>query len=138
MDDLARNNNGILVQDSTNIFNSRGSSDFEARHRFVANAIYALPFKGNRIVSGWELAPIVTFQTGNPFTIVIATANVNAAPNTIRPNLIAPVQISGNPAQWITNAGSPLAIPTNSLGNRGRDARYGPGLPNCDLPRIDC
>ena len=136
IDDVSRNNNGILVQDSTNIFNSRGSSDFDARHRFVANAIYALPFKGNRIVSGWELAPIVTFQTGNPFTIVIATANVNGAANTIRPNLIAPVQISGNPAQWITNAGSALAIPTNSFGNLGRNALYGPGFTNFDLALI--
>jgi len=137
IDDVSRNLQGILVQDSTDIFNSRGSSDFDARHRFVANAIYDLPFKGNRIVSGWKLAPIVTVQSGNPFTVVIATANINGATNTIRPNLIAPVQISGDPAQWITNAGTAFAIPAaGSFGNLGRNTFYGPGFTNVDLALI--
>ncbi|HJX85425.1 MAG TPA: hypothetical protein VJ723_13890, partial [Candidatus Angelobacter sp.] len=51
-DDVSRNINGIIAQDSNNIGGSRGDSDFDARHRFVANAIYDLPFKGNRFKSG--------------------------------------------------------------------------------------
>jgi Carboxypeptidase regulatory-like domain/TonB dependent receptor len=136
IDEVSRNNNGILVQDSTNIFSSRGSSDFDVRHRVVANAIYELPFKGNRIISGWKLAPIVAVQSGNPFTVVIATAGINGVGNTIRPNLIAPVQISGNPAQWITNTGLAFAIPVNSFGNLGRNTLTGPGFSNFDLALI--
>ena len=137
IDDVSRNNAGIIVQDSSNIFSSRASSDFDARHRFVANAIYDLPFKGNRLVSGWKLAPILTLQTGNPFSVVLATANTNGVGNTIRPNLVGPVQISGNPAQWITNAASAFSIPgANSFGNLGRNAFYGPGFSNLDLALI--
>jgi hypothetical protein len=133
---VSRNNQGILVQNSNDIFDSRGSSDFDARHRFVANAIYDLPFKGNRLVAGWRLAPILTIQSGNPFTIVIASANINGAANTVRPNLIAPVQISGNPAQWITNAAAAFAVPTNAFGNLGRNSLSGPGFTNIDLALI--
>jgi len=137
IDEVSRNNAGIIVQDSANIFSSRGSSDFDARHRFVANAIYDLPFKGNRLVSGWKLAPILTLQSGNPFNVVLATANTNGVGNTVRPNLIGPVQISGNPAQWITNAASAFTVPAaNSFGNLGRNAFYGPGFSNLDLALI--
>jgi len=137
IDDVSRNNEGIVVQDSTNIFNSRGSSDFDARHRFVTNAIFDLPFKGNRLVSGWKLAPIVVVQSGNPFNVVLATANTTGAGNTIRPNLVAPVHISGNPAQWITNAMTAFTVPaTNSFGNLGRNVFYGPGFTNFDLALI--
>ena len=137
IDEVSRNNEGIVVHDSTNIFNSRGNSDFDARHRFVANAIYELPFKGNRLVSGWKLAPIVVVQSGNPFNIVLATANTTGAGNTIRPNLVAPVQISGNPAQWITNAMTAFTVPAaNSFGNLGRNVFYGPGFTNFDLALI--
>jgi len=104
IDEVSRNNEGIVVQDSTNIFNSRGNFDFDARHRFVANAIYELPFKGNRLVSGWKLAPIVVVQSGNPFNIVLATANTTGAGNTIRPNLVAPHKSAGTQPN-----GSPMA-----------------------------
>jgi hypothetical protein len=137
IDEVSRNNAGIIVQDSANIFSSRGSSDFDARHRFVANAIYDLPFKGNRLVSGWKLAPILTIQSGNPFNVVLATTGTNGVGNTVRPNLIGPVQISGNPAQWITNAATAFSVPAaNSFGNLGRNAFYGPGFANVDLALI--
>ena len=47
-----------------------GPSDFDARHRAVLNGIYDLPFKGNRLVEGWEIATILQLQTGNPITIL--------------------------------------------------------------------
>jgi hypothetical protein len=137
IDEVSRNNAGIIVQDSFNILSSRGNSDFDARHRFVVNAIYDLPFKGNRIVSGWKLAPIVTVQTGNPFNLVVATANTNGVGNTVRPNLIGPVQISGDPSLWISNAATAFAAPAiNSFGNLGRNRYYGPGFTNLDLALI--
>jgi len=137
IDDVSRNLQGIEVQDSTNIENSRESSDFDARHRFVMNAIYEFPFKGNRLVSGWELAPIITAQTGNPFTVVLGTPGTTGALNTIRPNLLAPVVISGNPAQWITNAATAFGTPAaNSFGNLGRNTFYGPGFTDVDLALV--
>lgn len=136
IDDGSRNNEGIIYQDSTNIAASRASSDFDARHRIITNAIYDLPFKGNRLVSGWELAPIVTWQTGNPFTIVLNTSNaINGVSNTVNPTVSGPVQVSGNPlGQWISNPDvfvSPQ--PKNVFGNLRRNSVYGPGFTNLDL-----
>ncbi len=34
----------------------RGLSDYDARHRFVMSGLYELPFKGNRLVEGWQLS----------------------------------------------------------------------------------
>jgi hypothetical protein len=136
IDDASRNLEGIVVQDSTNIAGSRGNSDFDARHRFVANAIYNLPFKRNRLVSGWEVAPIVAAQSGNPFNVVIATANLNGVRNSVRPNVSGRVIISGNPTgQWIANP-SVFSIPATGFGNLGRNALYGPGFTNVDLALV--
>jgi hypothetical protein len=151
IDDVSRNDGGIQAQNSTDIFLSRGSSDFDARHRFVANAIYDLPFKGNRLVSGWEIAPIISWQTGNPFNLVaFNSSSFNGVGSTITLNASGPIQTSGNPlGQWISNPSvlsvpctltstSPTATPTCvpgtlTFGNMGRNSVYGPGFTNMDL-----
>jgi hypothetical protein len=137
IDEVSRNNQGIFVQDSTNIESSRGSSDFDVRHRFVANAIYDFPFKGNRLVSGWRLATILSAQTGNPFTVVLARATTTGTANVVRPDLVAPITISGGPLRWITNAATAFSLPAlGSFGNLGRNTIYGPGFTNVDLSLI--
>jgi hypothetical protein len=138
IDEASRNNEGILFPDSTNIFASRASSDFDVRHRFVANAIYDLPFKGNRVVSGWEIAPIISWQTGNPYLIVVNTSSgINGVVNTVTPNVSGPIHVSGNPlGQWISNP-NVFSLPApGTLGNLGRNAVYGPGFSNMDLALV--
>jgi len=154
IDDVSRNDAGIQAQNSNDIFLSRGSSDFDARHRIVANAIYDLPFKGNRVVSGWEIAPVVSWQTGNPFNLVaFNSSSFNGLGSTITLNASGPIQTSGNPlGQWISNPGvlsvpctlqttnptsttvTPTCVPgTLTFGNTGRNSVYGPGFTNMDL-----
>jgi hypothetical protein len=138
IDDASRNNNGIVVQDSTNINGSRGPSDFDARHRFVVNAIYDLPFKGNRFfVSGWSFAPILTLQSGNPFNVLIASTTITGL-GTVRPNANGPVVTTGTAlGNWFVNPGSAFALPVgNSLGNIGRNSVVGPDFKNFDISLI--
>jgi carboxypeptidase family protein len=133
IDDVSRNNNGLVVQDSTNLRGSRGSSDYDARHRFVANAIYNLPFKGNRFKSGWEVAPIFSFQSGNPFTVVIPSTTITGA-GTVFPNVIGPVVITGNAlGQWITVSGFGNPVGQTTLGNAGRNNFIGPAFGDIDI-----
>ena len=133
IDEVSRNNNGIVVQDSTNIFNSRGNSDFDARHRFVVNAIYDLPFKGNRFVDGWSIAPIVSLQSGNPLNIVIASTTITGIA-TVRPNAAGPVQLTNNPlGNWFVNPTTAYTLPVNAFGNVGRNSVVGPDFKNFDL-----
>jgi hypothetical protein len=133
IDEVSRNNNGIVVQDSTNIFNSRGDSDFDARHRFVVNAIYDLPFKGNRFIDGWSIAPIVSLQSGNPLNIVIASTTITGIA-TVRPNAAGPVQLTNNPlGNWFVNPTGAYTLPVNAFGNVGRNSVVGPDFKNFDL-----
>ncbi len=54
---------------------SRGLSDFDRTHRFVVSYRYDLPFyRGatgwtGRLLSGWALSGITTFQSGTPFSV---------------------------------------------------------------------
>jgi hypothetical protein len=57
--------------------NNYATSDFDRRHRFVFSGIYDLPkfYKGasgfaRQAVNGWELASILTLQSGTPFSVV--------------------------------------------------------------------
>jgi hypothetical protein len=145
IDENSRNDQGIVVQDSNNIFSSVGSSDFDARHRFVLSGLYELPFKGNRLKDGWELAPIFSAQSGNPFNIIVPDSTISGVA-TIRPNLVGPVTITNNPLGfWIqptsfTSTGAPVfgqfQAPTGAFGNLGRNAFVGPGFEDLDLALI--
>jgi hypothetical protein len=55
----------------------RGLSAYHAAHRFVASYSYELPFmreqKGflGRVIGGWNISGVTTFQSGNPFTVTL-------------------------------------------------------------------
>jgi len=60
------------------------SSNFDQRHTFTASGIYDLPFfKGsglsNKLLGGWELSGIGTWQTGTPFSAYNGSANPDNA-----------------------------------------------------------
>jgi hypothetical protein len=136
IDENSRNNQGVVVQDSTNIFNSVGNSDFDARQRFVANAIYDLPFKGNRFISGWSVAPILSFQSGNPFNITTSSTAITGLANTVRANFTGTPLVKRDPlSNWFVNPGVFVA-PTNSFGVLGRNAFVGPRFDDIDLSVI--
>jgi outer membrane receptor protein involved in Fe transport len=149
----SQNAQGIVVQDSNNIRNDRGLSDFDARHRFVINWIYELPFKGNRLVEGWQISAITQWQTGNPLNIITNDSTLTGS-GSLRPDLIGPIAILGDPAKWFNNivcdpgsvgftacpAGSVFEIPrtgttaaTYHFGNLGRNKLTGPGFSNTDF-----
>jgi outer membrane receptor protein involved in Fe transport len=123
---------GVVVQDSFNIRNDRGSSDFDARHRFVVNALYALPFKANRWVEGWQLGVISQAQSGNPLTFLVNNTAFTGN-RTLRPNLTGPVQIAGTVAQWIANPAVLVPASPTGFGNLGRNAIIGPTFVNTDF-----
>jgi len=55
----------------------RGLSAYHAAHRFVASYSYELPVmreqKGflGRVIGGWNISGVTTFQSGNPFTVTL-------------------------------------------------------------------
>jgi Carboxypeptidase regulatory-like domain len=72
---------GASIQDIYNLSAFRGSSDFDIRHNFNANFMYALPFgKGklllhdspgwlNQIVGGWQISSVWRYSTALPSAV---------------------------------------------------------------------
>jgi len=128
------NSQGVVVQDSYNLRDSRGLSDFDARHRVVFSGIYEAPFHGNQLVEGWQLGAIVQSQTGNPVNIVVNNATFTGINNTVRPDVTGPIDILGTPNRWFDI--SPFIVPVGRFGSLGRNVVIGPGFNNTDFSVI--
>ncbi|MGH3029119.1 MAG: TonB-dependent receptor, partial [Gaiellaceae bacterium] len=130
LDTNSLNSSGFAVQDSYNIPSEYGLSDFDARHRFVFSAIYALPFTGHVLTRDWQIAAIVQSQSGNPVNIVTSTSSVNGIPNTVRPDITGPVRIVGSVDRWFDTS---AFVEVDRFGNLGRNVVIGPAFHNTDL-----
>ena len=124
---------GIVGQDSYDLEGDRGLSDFDTRHRFVFNGIYDLPFRGNCLLDGWQLATIIQFQSGSPINIVTNNSTVNGIGNTLRPDVTGPIEITGRIDKWFDTTVF-TAVPR--FGNLGRNVVIGPGFSNTDFAII--
>ncbi len=131
---------GVTAQDSTNLFNERGSSDFDARHHFNVSYIYNFPFHKNRWVEGWEVAGSTTFQSGNPVNLFVSSAAATGL-GTRRPNQIAAYVLPRKDrALWFNP--TVFCLPgsagcgTSVFGNFGRNVIIGPGFNNFDFSLI--
>jgi hypothetical protein len=90
-------------QDPTNLGADRGLSEFDQRHKVVLAGVIDSPWK-NPFLSGFQLAPIFTYNSGHPF------------------NLLAGGEVNGN--NHTTNE-RPIGA--------GRDTGLGPNYVNFDM-----
>ncbi|MBV9679897.1 MAG: hypothetical protein JO185_26415, partial [Acidobacteriaceae bacterium] len=142
IDENSRNIQGVVIQNSYNIRGDRGLSDFDARHRFVLSAVYDLPFRGNRLIEGWEISLIETLQSGNPVNFHTSNTGLTGFA-TVRPNVTGPVITGFSPAlngaptfiTYVQNR-SVLTDPVNAFGNLGRNVVIGPGFSNLDFSLV--
>lgn len=124
------------------------SAAWDIRQRFVYSTNYDLPFgRGRRfgsdmskaadlVIGGWQTNAILTFSTGQPFTLT--TRNAVGSFNSVRPDLVpgqnAHQAPSGGrtPDQWFDT--SAVRNPTpGTFGNLGNQTNYGPGIRNLDF-----
>jgi hypothetical protein len=120
---------------------SRGPSDFDIRHNFVANVAYDLPGHG-RLLGDWQLSAVANFHSGLPFTPVLAfdNADIQSLLITERPNLVGNPYAGacpdgakvGTPSCWF-NPGAFAVPPAGQFGNAGRNILRGPGFAQFDL-----
>ena len=120
----------VNVQNSYDLRSDRGLSDYDARHRLVASAIYELPFKGNGFKEGWQLTCIVQSQSGNPVNIITTNNSVNGVANTLRPDVNGPINIIGSVDRWFDTS---VFTPVARFGSLGRNVIVGPGFTNVDF-----
>jgi hypothetical protein len=118
----------------------RGLARYDRRHILTYSAIFDLPFgKGRKmatngvtraLLEGWQLNGLWTWESGLPLNFSASSTALNAAGNTQRPNVVAPVEIirdHGPGKYWFT----PTAFanpPAGTIGNVGRNILNGPRL----------
>lgn len=65
-------NSDFGPQDNTNLGLERGLSDFDQRHKIVVAAVLQSPWK-NAFLTGFQLSPIVRYNSGHPFNLLAGT-----------------------------------------------------------------
>lgn len=141
----------------------KGRDDSNREQSFVAYGVYQLPFGRNQlfasnvsgfwneIIGGWQLSPIITWQSGLPFTLKYNECSASVPGD-------APCYVNGNPGSLNVKVGSydpvghrqllfhgtstPLttqpylgfsAPGLDQIGNAGRNNKFGPAFFNTDL-----
>jgi hypothetical protein len=133
LDTNSLNSSGFAVQNSYDIPNQYGLSDFDARHRFVLTAICELPLGEHPLTRGWQIAAIVQSQSGNPVNLVTSNSTLTGTANSVRPDVTGPIRIVGSVDQWFDQS---VFEAVNRFGNLGRNIVIGPAFHNTDLSII--
>jgi hypothetical protein len=83
-DDSIANPTGPWPLDAFNASRDRGSSDFDQRHHVAAHLIWQVPLAQHStdwakrvLLAGWAIAGLISYQTGQPFSIVDGESQVN-------------------------------------------------------------
>lgn len=140
---------GSPVQRAACLICDKGLSNFNIDHRFTSSVSYELPFGRGRafgkdlpravdtVLGGWEVATIVTMQTGPPQDVTATNLTADTGIHTQRANCLggdayASGDLRSNGLRWLNPANfSPDAA--GFYGTCGRSVFTGPGLNNWDL-----
>ena len=127
----------------TNPYNwnaDKGNCSFDLRHNISFNAVYLLPFKGNRWKEGWQVSGVTSWHTGVNYSLGEGDqADLGNTFDSERPNFVpnAPgcnnnVYANQNVNQWFNlNCFAPSTYGT--VGNLGRNNLIGPGYAETDI-----
>ena len=113
-----------IIQNAYNPRGDRGLSEFDVRNRFALSGFYQFPFKGNRLISGWQVGLFFQAQSGSPLNPTLSIGPGPGISLTVRPDLLAPIHTTGNPTNWFSNA--VLCEPFNGTPTGGA-----PAIPAC-------
>jgi hypothetical protein len=139
--DLASDNDGgVALTNTYNPAYNRGPADYDVKHTFVSNWIYALPFAKESKWGGWQLSGILYARTGRALTVTQSQAVLSTGTNASqqqnnRPNRIGNGQ-AANPTidQWFDPTAFQMVPETTATyGNAGRNIMRGPGYFDIDL-----
>jgi len=138
---LSASGSPSFPQDARNPDAWEGPSDFDVRHRFVANFVAELPFgEGKRwatdgaaraLLGDWMLSGIFTARTGRPFTVRQSSNNVGANMTGL-PNQVGDPEGPETVEQWF-NPAAFERVPSGTFGNVRRNSLRGPGWKGLDL-----
>ena len=129
---------------------NKGPSDFDIRHNWVVNVIWALPGTtghtgvSGALLNGWNLSGIWTMRSGNPLTVFVTTNRSRSQWNPSRgpgigqdrpdyaPGYGPENAVLGRPEQWF-DPNAFVLQPAGTFGNTGRGDFVGPNLRTLDV-----
>jgi len=142
-----------IAQDFDALSEERGSSDFDQRHMASISGMWNVEYyRGSsrilkQVANGWQVAPILTFDSGLPLNIETGADNNHDSYTTDRPNLVPGVSAFLDPhrsrpvaaKEWFNPAaftpnGAGLGIgPGGADGNTPRNYLRSPGYRDIDI-----
>jgi hypothetical protein len=136
-----------LQTDRYNVRYDYANCNFDLRHNVSANALYTLPFKGNRLVEGWRFSTILSFHTGVPLNVYNSGINFSDPANLgtqwgsranysyasgCSPNHLLKKVTGTGTVQWFDTSCYEAQAP-GFLGNVVRNSLPGPGTISADF-----
>lgn len=141
--------NSSAQSEQTNVFNpslSRGLSNFDVQHNFVASYTIPMPFEGylpkqgvlKQVAGGWAVSGITTLATGLPITLSENDDRSLTGTSADLPNYdptAGRLLLNTNPRSGKAYFNADLFSLENlgSFGNSRRRFFHGPGINNTDL-----
>ncbi len=120
----------------------RAACGYNVPQSLRLNSVYVLPFKGNRLVAGWQLSGLYTATSGPPFTPLVGWdvagySNQAALYPIERPNMAPGFTcsnslVTGNPNDWFNQNAFVMPEP-GTIGNAPRDCMRAPGVFDTDF-----
>ena len=136
---------GNFPQNAYNMAADYGPLAFDIPHRFVASAIYELPFGAGRpflndgagaaILGGWSVNGILTLSDGRPFTVTANDTAFTGAGRITRATCVGdptPEGFDQNLNAWFDRAAF-TANAAASYGNCGANTLRGPGSKSMNM-----
>lgn len=150
LDYTSSNDNGVgggeNVYDVNRPSLNYGRSDYDSRHRISVDAVWGVPSFSSGIqhwiTSGWKLSPVITLQSGQPFSVYTSASYPSGDWNGDgygydMPNVPSFGRtISAKRSAFLKGVfkASDFPVPTlGTEGNLGRNTYNGPGLANVNL-----
>lgn len=132
-----------LAQDSYNLAAQRGLSNFDVPHKLVFSSTWALPFGRDRrfngapaivraLVSDWQINGILTYQSGQPFSVTVGALDPLTGTSNRRLNQISDPR-ENVPAGFAFNPAAFAAPPSGQLGSVGRNTLRADNFFNTDF-----
>jgi len=114
----------------------RGNCGYDIRHNLSVNVVYMLPFRGNRLVQGWQVSGIELWRTGVPMSVGVGYDRglLSNAFSSQRPDVIAGCDVTAgqSPAHWFNKSCFTLPAP-GTVGNLGKNTVTAPGYLSTDF-----
>ena len=138
---LTTQGSNSFPQNSRDLEDWFGPSDYDVRHRLTVNFVAELPFgegkpylqsgAGRAILGGWTVSGIFAARSGRPFTVNQSNNNVGLNMTGL-PNLVGDPEGDKTVDRWFNTAAF-QAVTSGTFGNTPRNNLRGPGWQSFDL-----